>query len=379
MFDSKVDVAAIMQEIKRSVLGDMDNEYALGNEAEKIADFIHNTRKENEPYMEIGLRLPQALRFPAPVRKMIVLFSRLVRKSTRFIAKDQIIVNHNVDACIKALVEREDAIRKELESRIAAMERENKILIKKLDTIKPADRTDGRDLLPQELYVEFENRFRGSQDEIFRRLDYYVKKCLEDEAGKENEVCIDLGCGRGEWLKKMQEAGYRAVGVDINAEMVLACREQQLEAYKDDAIHFLQRYEDNSVSVVSAFQVIEHISKADLLELLKETYRVLKPNGRIILETPNICNIEVGTSAFQLDPTHINPMHPELTKFLAEYAGYRDAEIVYWKEEEIEQWVESVIAQDDKNGIDSTVVRVMLESMKRLVYSSPDYALIATK
>lgn len=379
MFDNKIDVAAIMHEIKRSVVGEIDDEHISEGEAERITEFINNTRQETEPYMEMGAHLPQALRFPKFVRKVIVLCARVVRKATRFLVNDQIVVNRNVDSCIKALVEREDAIRRELDERIAILERENKLLNGRLEKGKMISQNEGGDVLPDEVYVEFENRFRGSQAEITKRQDYYVNRYFSNAEMKNKEICIDLGCGRGEWLKKVQDVGFKAVGVDINEEMVLVCREQKLEAYKDDAIHFLQRYDDNSVAMVSAFQVIEHISKADVLELLQEVHRVLKPNGKIILETPNICNLEVGASAFHLDPTHKNPMHPEFAKFLAEYAGYQEAQIVYWKEEEVERWVASVIEQDDKNGIDSTVVRVMLESMKKLVYSSPDYALVATK
>lgn len=375
MFDNEIDVAAIMQKIKQSVVGNDVDECIESNEVERITEFINNTRRENEPYMEIGLRLPQALRFPSVIRKIIVLFSRAVRKSTRFMAKDQIIVNHNVDACIKALVEREDAIKNDFEQRLQDLECQNVQLLQEYEYIKGKYEDS---ILPEEVYVEFEDRFRGSKDEISARLDYYVTRFIP-ETSEEKELCLDVGCGRGEWLKKMELAGYKAIGVDINEEMVQVCKNQQLEAYCDEAIHFLRNYKDNSVAVVSAFQVIEHIGKREVLELLQEVFRVLKPNGKVILETPNICNIEVGATAFQLDPTHMNPMHPELLKFFAEYVGYKKCEIVYWKEEEVEHWISSVVEQEETHRIDSTVVRVMLETMKRLVYCSPDYALVAVK
>lgn len=47
-------------------------------------------------------------------------------------------------------------------------------------------------------------------------------------------------------------------------------------------------FEDNSVSEIVAFQVIEHIPYQKSELMFHEMYRVLKPGGTVILETPDI-------------------------------------------------------------------------------------------
>ena len=229
------------------------------------------------------------------------------------------------------------------------------------------------------MYLEFEKHFRGSKEDISRRQKFYVDRYLKEKEFNKNCLAVDLGCGRGEWLKMIETLGLHAVGIDTNVNMVEECKRNGCEAYLSEALTYLQGLDDNSVSVVSAFQVVEHLSKGDVFKLVKEAYRVLVPEGILILETPNICNIEVGASAFHLDPTHINPVHPELLKFIAEYAGFANSEIAYWNQESVEAWLQSVMQQEEKEILDSTLFRTVFETMKNFIYLSPDYALVAVK
>jgi hypothetical protein len=67
-------------------------------------------------------------------------------------------------------------------------------------------------------YVAFEDRYRGSTDEIRKRLQDYLPLF----AGATN--VLDVGCGRGELLDLLREQGVQARGIDINDEMVALCR-----------------------------------------------------------------------------------------------------------------------------------------------------------
>jgi len=237
----------------------------------------------------------------------------------------------------------------------------------------------GDNVFFDEMYFEFENIFRGSSEEISNRLDFYIEKYIKKKDWECDSIAIDLGCGRGEWTEKIKNLGFRAIGIDTNVDMVTECEKKGLEVIGCDAIKYLQGLEDNSVSIISAFQVIEHISKSDVVQLIKESYRVLKSTGILILETPNICNIGVGANSFYLDPTHINHVHPEFLKFLADYIGYESTEITHWKEAETEKWLQSVMQQDETEILESAVFRTVFETMKKIIYSSPDYALVAQK
>jgi O-antigen chain-terminating methyltransferase len=183
-------------------------------------------------------------------------------------------------------------------------------------------------------YRAFEDRYRGSREQIKLRLSVYLPfvKPLRDvfNIGQ----AVDLGCGRGEWLEVMQVAGFDAQGVDIDEGMLAACRERNLNVQSIDAISFLKSLSDSSQIIVTGFHVAEHISFSDLKVLVEESFRVLVPGGILILETPNPENIVVGTSHFFLDPTHRRPLPPKLLSFLTEYYGFKKTKILRLQEPE---------------------------------------------
>jgi O-antigen chain-terminating methyltransferase len=66
-----------------------------------------------------------------------------------------------------------------------------------------------------------------------------------------------------------------------------------------------------------------------LLDLVSETYRVLRPGGVVIFESPNCKNLVVGACTFYLDPTHRNPVLPETAEFILESHGFVKSQINY--------------------------------------------------
>ena len=74
------------------------------------------------------------------------------------------------------------------------------------------------------LYVEFEDRFRGTRADIKDRLRFYLPILAESGAGAPDRPVLDVGCGRGEFLELLREEGLSASGVDANAAMAESCR-----------------------------------------------------------------------------------------------------------------------------------------------------------
>lgn len=182
-------------------------------------------------------------------------------------------------------------------------------------------------------YRAFEDRHRGSRQLIKSRLAAYepfVRPFLKDANGRPSS--LDLGCGRGEWLELMRDWGFSARGIDLDDGMLEACREIGLEASKDEAIGYLQSLPDESLAIVTAFHLVEHISFPDLERLVVEAHRVLQPNGLLILETPNPENIVVGTEKFYLDPTHSQPIPHPLLSFLVEHQGFSRVKVLLLQE-----------------------------------------------
>ena len=176
-------------------------------------------------------------------------------------------------------------------------------------------------------YLAFENQFRGSRELIKERLLHYVpwlevlKERLPDATG------VDIGCGRGEWLEVLKENGIAARGVDMNERMAAQCQSLGLDAECGDGIAYLRSLPADSQAIVSGFHIVEHLPFGLLLDLIQQAFRVLRPGGIAIFETPNPEAQRVSTYTFFLDPTHRNPIPNELLCFAATHAGFSQTHV----------------------------------------------------
>ncbi|MEE2778200.1 MAG: methyltransferase domain-containing protein [Acidobacteriota bacterium] len=170
-------------------------------------------------------------------------------------------------------------------------------------------------------YQELEKRFRGSGEEIRARLETYLP-LLEGRS----EV-LDLGCGRGEALALLRDAGVGASGVDASAEMVKLCVEQGLEARQADLMSDLVGRPPESLDAIVSFHVIEHFPVDHVGRLVKLAWRALRPGGVVILETPNPLSLTMAANLFWRDPTHVRPIHPDVLRLSLELAGFDEVEI----------------------------------------------------
>ncbi len=213
------------------------------------------------------------------------------------------------------------------------------------------------------VYRRFEDRFRGSRELIKERLRIYLPLAQTVVCGTSGGMrALDIGCGRGEWLELLRDENWQASGIDLSADMAAISTANGLDVSVADAIDVLRSVPDASVSLVSAFHVVEHVTTDYLIAMLRQMVRVLAPGGILILETPNPENLRVGTWAFYMDPTHEKPLPPLLLQFFVRDAGLPDAEVLRL------------------NGEPESVSQTTLESALRpLLATSMDYAIVARK
>lgn len=226
----------------------------------------------------------------------------------------------------------------------------------------PAALQDETDL--NSFYVEFEDFFRGAPDDISERLSVYLPY-LAPFAGIPGARVVDIGCGRGEWLRLAAAQGFEAIGIDLNAVMVENCRAQGLTAECDDAIAYLGRQLEGSLAVITGFHIIEHLPFATLIALFDAALHALRTDGLIIFETPNAENLLVGACNFYNDPTHQRPIVPAVAEFMAVQRGFAHARIL-----RLHPYPDIVHVQED-----SEIARRFNAAM----YGSQDYALLAWK
>jgi len=175
------------------------------------------------------------------------------------------------------------------------------------------------------LYASLEDRFRGRREDIKQLLRFYLP--FLKEAGITTNI-LDVGCGRGEWLEVLKEAGLSGRGIDFNRVMIEQCSGLGLDAFEGEALAYLQQQEDQSLNCITAFHFVEHQPLNALVQFLDETARTLKPGGLLILETPNPENVLVGSCNFYLDPTHRNPIPIPTMQFLLECKGFSRLQIL---------------------------------------------------
>jgi len=172
------------------------------------------------------------------------------------------------------------------------------------------------------VYDAFEAEFRGDAAVISQRAEVYLPIITSVSAGIPEFPILDIGCGRGEWLQLLKEQGLAARGVDSNATFAEKVRAQGLDVEEAEAVHYLTAAANDSVGAVTAFHIVEHLEINALLALVREAYRVVRPGGVVILETPNPENLVVGSCSFYNDPTHRRPIPPPTLTFYLRQAGF---------------------------------------------------------
>ena len=216
------------------------------------------------------------------------------------------------------------------------------------------------------LYLAFEDIFRGTQDDIKYRQSFYLPVLKQADIGSRRMPVLDLGSGRGAWLELLRDNGMQARGVDSNLAMAEQCALSGLSVTQGDALCHLRGLPDSSVGAITSFHMIEHLPFEEVLELVDEALRVLKPGGLLVLETPNPRNLQVGAFTFYFDPRHVRPLPSGMLRFFVEARGFCDVRI-----EELHPFPEAVRLSENGNGVAHRV--------NEHLYGPQDYAVIGKR
>jgi O-antigen chain-terminating methyltransferase len=171
------------------------------------------------------------------------------------------------------------------------------------------------------LYAAFEDQFRGSSEEVVQRLKYYLPFLQELNAGSK---ILDLGSGRGDWLRLLSKEGFNPCGVEVNEVFAERTRNEGLDVTHSEMMLYLARQPDESFDLITAFHLIEHLNADNIIRLLHEIKRTLKPGGRLFIETPSPENLVVAACNFYADPTHHKPVNPHTLVFILKEMGFTD-------------------------------------------------------
>jgi len=137
---------------------------------------------------------------------------------------------------------------------------------------------------------------------------------------------LDVGTGTGAFLLRLKKAGYSNLfGVDIAVPKIQI---DGVSFFELDLDTGLMPFPDSSIMMITCIEIIEHIENQG--HFIKELVRILKPEGILIITTPNVHSLEARIR-FLLngklkqfdekgDPTHIAPLFLfPFTKILDRY------------------------------------------------------------
>ncbi|MEX3620170.1 class I SAM-dependent methyltransferase [Paenibacillus glucanolyticus] len=214
----------------------------------------------------------------------------------------------------------------QLVDRISIIDQNNQLLSNELDKLK----SEQNNLSPVVMklkqkyllndnfqYSCFAKNFTAAGEDVKRIFKQYLKYI------EENEIVVDIGCGKGYFLELLSEHNLNGVGIDTDVELVEECKSKKLQAYVDEGNEYLLKQNNSSIDVVFLAHVIEHLTVPQKITFLELCYQKLKKGGKLIIETPNTTSGYVMNNLYYLDPTHERPLLPEGLKHLAQMNGFK--------------------------------------------------------
>jgi len=165
-------------------------------------------------------------------------------------------------------------------------------------------------------------------------------------------VYLDIGCNDGSITERMAQMvdAKEVYGVDIDDVALDKAKQRKIKTFKLDLSYDKIPLNNNSVDLVTALELIEHLINPD--HMLREVYRVLNSHGQFILSTLNLAsyvnrlilllgyqpyNVEVSTEflagvpwkayTFTKPIGHIRPFTPRALKEVLSYHGFKIVEV----------------------------------------------------
>jgi 2-polyprenyl-3-methyl-5-hydroxy-6-metoxy-1,4-benzoquinol methylase len=153
----------------------------------------------------------------------------------------------------------------------------------------------------------------------------YIQRVIRQHITPNRNIRIlDLGCGHGAFLYFLQQAGYQDIhGVDVSAEQVEVANRFGIPGVEQQEIgSYLTTVEDETVDVVLLMDVLEHVARPELFDMLDEVFRILRPGGKCIVHVPNASGL-YGMQVRYGDLTHELAFTPRSAQQAFSTVGFR--------------------------------------------------------
>ena len=165
-----------------------------------------------------------------------------------------------------------------------------------------------------------------SQYKYFRRN--YLKFMPNDQ----NAKILELGAGIGQFYYFCEKEGYHNyTGIDMSSENVAYIKEKisaEADIHKIDMFEYISAANDNSYDVIVLNDVIEHLTKGEIFDLLISVRRILKDGGIFLIKTPNMANPFVNTAGRYIGFDHEIGFTETSIKEVIRACGYSGVKVI---------------------------------------------------
>lgn len=169
---------------------------------------------------------------------------------------------------------------------------------------------------------------RGEKDELawsrLMRMNFEKVSSFLNRNFPEKGKILDIGCGYGHFIELIRDYGWSAWGIDPSSKTIDCARKKGLNVIEttiDDAL-----FPDSLFDAVTMFYVLEHIS--DPFSALKKIFRMLKPEGILVIRVPHttpivrfLSIIKIKNNLYDL-PFHLYDFSPKTIRQMLKGAGF---------------------------------------------------------
>lgn len=131
-----------------------------------------------------------------------------------------------------------------------------------------------------------------------RMEEKHIKKLFKCDFSQKK--ILDIGCGKGKYLRLLDQSCKEITGVDINPQQVLELRQEGFNVFTPDELPKEKKYD-----VLLMSHIIEHFNAKELLNFFENYIAMLADDGALVIYTP------MPGVRFWHDYTHVRPYTPQ--------------------------------------------------------------------
>lgn len=203
---------------------------------------------------------------------------------------------------------------------------------------------------PRQQYYSYKGSIKGLSGLISKFRSYLIKRyyqptilsrafsalvqgvpAIPKKPKKKQGKILDVGCGSGDTLVLLKELGWDVYGLEIDKNAIKVARGRGIVNVKLGGYEKIADFPNNYFDSIRLYHVIEHIS--DPHNCLQLIYKKLKPEGEVILGTPNANSMLsriFGRFWYNLDiPRHLFVFSPYTLSMIVKTEGFSHLSMMF--------------------------------------------------